>query len=78
MTASRPLPPLVLASLLLAGCATTTATVGTDPEAYDPTAVCVVWLPVTWSSSDTDQTIREAKANNRARAAWCGPSSTSE
>lgn len=62
--------------LLLAGCVTTTdtaATEGVPPEAADPLAVCVVWLPISWSSKDTDQTIAEAKANNRAHAGWGCP-----
>lgn len=58
-------PMLIGATLILGGCATTTATGGTK-------AVCSVWTPVSWSVADTDQTIREAKANNAARAAWCG------
>jgi hypothetical protein len=32
--------------------------------------VCASWHPVSWSSKDTTQTIKEAKANNAARKAW--------
>jgi hypothetical protein len=35
------------------------------------TKVCEVWVPVTWSSKDTDQTIKEIKVNNAKRAAYC-------
>jgi hypothetical protein len=55
----------MLSMLVLTGCATTTATVGTNR------AACAVWAPVSWSAKDTDQTIREAKINNARRAAWC-------
>ena len=62
----RALAPLVVgsATLLTAGCVTTTDTVVTD-------AACEAWEPVSWSTSDTDQTIREAKANNAAWGAYC-------
>lgn len=30
------------------------------------------WRPVGWSKKDTDDTIREVKANNAAWKAWCG------
>lgn len=65
-----------LMSLLLTGCAMTMGTGATDPppEAARPLAVCGSWLAISWSSQDTDQTIREAKANNRAREAWGCPS----
>jgi hypothetical protein len=77
MSACTRLPWLAAASLLLTGCVTTMGTGGTEPppEAPRPGAVCAVWLPISWSASDTDQTIREVKANNRARAGWgCPPS----
>ena len=60
---SRKLLPLAMMCLLLAGCVTTTdtaATEGVPPEAADPLA-------------DTDQTIAEVKANNRAHAGWGCP-----
>lgn len=73
----RLLLPLLPAALMsLAGCAAMTGTAGTEPppEAADPGSVCLVWLPISWSAGDTDQTIREVKANNRAQESWCGPS----
>lgn len=67
---------LLWTTVLLAGCVTTTGTGGirANPEAANPTAVCHVWKPISWSSRDTDQTIAEAKANNAARKAWGCPS----
>lgn len=76
MNACTRLPSLAVMSLLLTGCAMTMDTAGTEPppEGARPLAVCGSWLPISWSSRDTDQTIREAKANNRARTAWGCPS----
>ena len=51
-----PMPPVILS-----GCATTTASVGTDPVA------CLAFEPIRWLSKDTDETIRQAKEHN---AAW--------
>jgi len=56
---------LIGSTLTLASCATTTATSGNK-------AVCSVWQPVTWAGADTDETIRQAKANNAARDNYCG------
>lgn len=66
---SRALLRLAVASLpvLLTGCATMTPTAGTSVSPL----VCEAWRPVTWSSRDTDQTIREARANNAAWEAYC-------
>ncbi|MDQ0509760.1 hypothetical protein [Ancylobacter amanitiformis] len=35
-------------------------------------AVCESFRPVLWSEADTDETIRQAKANNAVGAAICG------
>lgn len=66
--------------LILANCVTTTGTAGTEAvtegvpvEAADPLAVCTVWLPIGWSTRDTDETIADVKANNRANAGWGCP-----
>ena len=53
---------LVNAVILMAGCETATPTVGTE---------CAVWLPITWSQQDTDETIKQIKASNARRKAWC-------
>lgn len=55
---------LMLGALLMAtACTRTMDTAGTS--------VCAVWQPVWWSVEDTASTIRQAKANNAARAVWC-------
>lgn len=53
--------------LILPGCATTTASVGTDAVA------CSAFEPIRWSKADTDATIRQAKEHNAAWAALCDP-----
>lgn len=80
MTAWKKLLTLAPLLLLLANCAPTTGTnasspphVEAPPEAADPTAVCVVWTAISWADEDTDQTISEVKANNRARVGWGCP-----
>jgi hypothetical protein len=57
MRAGLLLTPLAI----LPGCATTTASVGTD------TVACSAFEPIRWSKADTDATIRQAKEHN---AAW--------
>ncbi len=46
---------------ILTGCATTTASVGTDAVA------CSAFEPIRWSKRDTEETIRQVKEHN---AAW--------
>lgn len=55
--------------LILAGCATTTASVGTDAIA------CSAFEPIRWSNKDTDDTIRQVKEHNAAWAEICHPKS---
>jgi len=57
------LTAVLVSGLLVASCATTTGTGGTD--------VCAVWPAVSWSVKDTDKTIEDAKISNARRAAWC-------
>jgi hypothetical protein len=47
--------------LILSGCATTTASVGTDAVA------CSAFEPIRWSKKGSDDTIRQVKEHN---AAW--------
>ena len=64
--------PLVALAPILSSCAMmdTGATRGAvSPAAFAP--ICSAWPPVTWSSRDTPETIKEAKANNAARAGFC-------
>lgn len=56
---------LAMTTLMLGACETTTTGSGARTE-------CEVWVGITWSRRDTDQTIREVKANNAAHKAWCG------
>lgn len=51
--------------LILAACATTTASVGTDAVA------CSAFEPIRWSKKDTDETIRQVKEHNAAWEALC-------
>lgn len=59
--------PVLTATLFLAGCATMTAGNGTTGK-----AVCDSFRPVLWSDADSDETIRQVKANNAVGAAICG------
>lgn len=58
---------LIGATLILAGCVTTTGSVATDPT----TAICASFRPITWSSRDTDETIKQVKAHNSVYLAIC-------
>lgn len=56
---------LTASTLTLGACATTTGGGGTD-------VYCRASEPIRWSRSDTDETIRQAKAHNAAGAKLCG------
>ena len=56
--------PLTLLPIL-PGCATTTASVGTDAVA------CSAFEPIRWSNKDTEETIRQVKEHNAAWVAIC-------
>jgi hypothetical protein len=58
--------PLMLLPIL-AGCATTMASVGTDAVA------CSAFEPIRWSERDTEETIRQVKGHNAAWKAICHP-----
>lgn len=66
-SSGRSVPVLMLtaAMLMLAGCATTTGSGGTD-------VFCRSAKPVRWSKADTDATIRQAKAHNAVGRKLCG------
>ena len=40
-------------------------------DARSIAVICETWRPVSWSSRDTPETIREVKAGNAARKAFC-------
>jgi len=62
--AARAMLPL-LATAMLAGCATTTGSGATK-------VYCGATAPVRWSVADTDDTIRQAKAHNAVGRRLCG------
>lgn len=53
--------------LVLTGCATTTGS-----NATDPTTLCKILQPITWSEEDSDDTIRGVKVNNAKWIELCG------
>lgn len=69
-----PLPSLFLIVSLTA-CASTMDFDATDSVKAATNAkrvACDVFGPITWSSKDTDATIRAAKSHNAAYSALCG------
>ena len=62
---SAPALMLIAAMLTLAGCATTTGSGGTD-------VFCRSAQPIRWSVTDSDDTIRDAKAHNAVGVRLCG------
>ncbi len=70
---------LLAASLPLTACETlTTASGGTElPPEVDPSRVaCEAFRPITWSRSDTPETVAEVKEHNAAWRALCPPKET--
>lgn len=74
--------PTVLLTLgmtfCLGGCQslTTTRTAGIEADKAVTAGVCRVWVPITYSSRDTDQTRLEVRGNNAARGEYCGEVAT--
>jgi hypothetical protein len=62
---------LMLASVMFAltSCASLTDFVETD---VSETTYCRIARPISWSSQDTDQTIREVKEHNAVGVELCG------
>jgi len=63
-----------LSALALIPILTSCQTMGTEETAIDARSIAVIcetWRPVSWSSRDTPETIREVKAGNAARKAFC-------
>lgn len=58
---------LLCGMLLTAGCVKPTGFGATD-------GACRAFSPISWSASDTDETIRDVKAHNAAHKAACGGS----
>ncbi len=66
------LPLLLVTTFFLTACSPTTTTLTAETDASITRNVCSkAWRPVTYSSKDTEQTQREARANNAARDAYC-------
>lgn len=67
------LPPiLICATTLLTSCATRTGS-ETEPALPPPSlsAACIVFAPITASSRDTTETLREIAIHNRAWDSLC-------
>lgn len=68
---------LLSATLILPSCASLT---GSGANSYDDAywhkatiaVACASYQPIYWSSTDTDQTIRQAKAHNAVGIQQCG------
>lgn len=57
--------PIALGTLLmLAGCQTTTPTVATRPA-------CLIFPPITYSSSDTAETVTQVRRHNAGYESYC-------
>lgn len=61
---------LLLAMLTLPACGHLTGSGGTEPMRGAET-FCANAKPITWSSRDTDETIREVKSHNATGVALC-------
>lgn len=68
-----PLLFVLVVPLLTTACGMTFRTSIGETDAAIVQRVCTAWLPVTYSSRDTEQTKIEAKANNAAREAFGCP-----
>lgn len=57
---------LMNATLILSACVTMTGTDETKQVIHDAAlaVACKSFVPISWSTKDTDQTIREVKAHN--------------
>lgn len=51
----------------------TTQTGAIEADQVVVTSVCRAWLPISYSSRDTEQTQLEVRANNAAQSAYCRP-----
>lgn len=57
----------------VAGCSLTLGTSTAATETAIVSHVCKAWVPITYSSKDTERTQAEAQANNAANAAFGCP-----
>lgn len=61
---------LLFAMLILSACGHLMASGATEPVRGAET-FCAIAQPITWSSRDTDETIREVKSHNATGVALC-------
>lgn len=59
-------------TLILSGCATTTGSGATSTPPPAAETYCQIAKPITWSSRDTDDTIRQVKEHNAVYLRLCG------
>lgn len=57
--------------LTLSGCASLTGSGVTKPPVAGANTFCAIAKPITWSSRDTDLTIRDVKSHNATGVALC-------
>lgn len=67
--ARRVLPPML--PLALATCMTTTGIDATDAHRAATLVACTTFAPISWSTRDTDETVRQVKGHNAAYAETC-------
>ncbi len=65
--------PMLMLVALLASCQTARLTAGAATETIVPADwACLVFLPVTWSSRDTQDTVTQIWAHNAVWESVCG------
>lgn len=60
--------------LIPSACATTTGSGATSTPPPAAETYCQVARPISWSTKDTDETIRQVKAHNAVYTKLCGES----
>lgn len=59
-------------TLILTACATTTGSVETSTPPPAAETFCQIAKPISWSTKDTDETIRQVKEHNAVFLRLCG------
>lgn len=62
---------LLCATLILNGCASLMGSGATKPPVAGANTFCAIAKPITWSSRDTDLTIRDVKEHNAVGVRLC-------
>lgn len=68
---TTPVLMLLCAMLTLNGCASLTGSDVTKPPVAGASTFCSIAKPITWSSRDTDETIRGVKEHNAVGTRLC-------